>query len=96
MYIVFGTIIVILIAYFWQTIYYIINSFTSSANNAISTGNIWFVGLLILNIVLIAFIYGFYYYKSTSIGPQGQPGNRGFPGKEGSGCTFQDGCKKGF
>jgi hypothetical protein len=96
MFIIFGTVVILLIAYFWQTIYMIISSFASGANNAISTGNIWFVGLLIINVVLLVFVFSFYYYKSNIAGKQGPIGNRGFEGPEGSGCAFDDGCKKGF
>jgi hypothetical protein len=99
MFIIFGTIIILLIIFFWHTIYLTISSLTSNANNYIYTGNLWFVSLLIINLILITFILAFYYYKSNLQGKQGPSGNKGFTGLDGSGCVFSSGCNtttKGF
>ena len=96
MYIVFGAIILLLIAYFWQTLYQIVNSLINNSNNLFLTGNIWFVALLIMNVVLITFIIGFYYYKSTLPGPEGPTGDKGFQGRPGKACEIKDGCRPGF
>jgi hypothetical protein len=44
-------------------------------------GYAWFFGLVIVNLIITAFIIGFYYYKTRiNYGP---PGPRGYPGEDG-------------
>ena len=93
MYIILGTILIIIIAYFWETIYKMVTSFAANANNIEYSGNIWFVSLLFINLLLVAFIVSFYYIKSHTKGPQGETGEKGLPGPTAEGCKFDDGCQ---
>jgi hypothetical protein len=44
-------------------------------------GFTWFISLVLINIIVLIFIIGFYYYKTKySVGP---PGPRGFDGLQG-------------
>lgn len=44
-------------------------------------GYAWFFGLVIVNLIITAFITGFYYYKTRV--NKGAPGPRGYPGQPG-------------
>ena len=44
-------------------------------------GYAWFFGLVIVNLIITAFIIGFYYYKTRVM--RGLPGLRGYPGTDG-------------
>jgi hypothetical protein len=44
-------------------------------------GYAWFFGLVIVNLIITAFIVGFYYYKTRMA--RGLPGLRGYPGQDG-------------
>lgn len=87
MLIILLAIIVIIIVYFFETIVLVFNKFKNGSNSS-SIGNMWFVALLIVNLLIISFIYGFYNYVSNNKGIQGLPGSAGFPGKEGAGCVI--------
>jgi hypothetical protein len=86
MYIIFGTIIILVLFLFGSTLYNMLTNYTSQSSS--KTGNIWFSSLLIVNITLIIFIYSFYYYKSTIVGKDGISGERGFSGKFGENCII--------
>ena len=88
MYIVFGTFIILIIYLFGSTIVKIFKSYATQSNIGSQIGNLWFSGLLIINITLIIFIYAFYYYKSNAIGKDGPSGDKGFTGKDGEGCLI--------
>ena len=88
MYIIFGTVIVLVIILFGSSIFSMIKSYTSTPNPSLKIGNIWFISLLIINLTIITFIYTFYYYKSTEIGKMGGPGNKGNTGLPGNDCVF--------
>lgn len=88
MYIIFACIIILILFLFGNTILYMVKTFTSHANPKFQIGNLWFIGLLIINITLIIFIYSFYYYKSNTIGKDGPSGDKGFTGKDGEGCII--------
>lgn len=61
--------------------------------NINKTGTIWFIGLIIINIVILTFIIGFYYYKTNYaigiLGPRGYPGQQGIDGIDEEGCIYQ-------
>jgi heme/copper-type cytochrome/quinol oxidase subunit 2 len=86
MYIVFGSIIFIIIVLFGSSIFSMVKTYTSNPNPSFKIGNLWFITLLIINITVIVFIYTFYYYKSIEVGKLGSDGDRGFKGKEGEPC----------
>jgi len=88
MYIVFGTVIVLVIVLFGSSIFSMIKSYTSNPNPSFKIGNMWFIGLLIINLILIIFIYTFYYNKSTEVGKMGATGNKGNTGLPGNDCVF--------
>jgi len=83
----YTTIIAIFIALFYyfgsgfiNTIYNASPSINVKINYS-SIGFTWFISLLIVNVIILIFIIGFYYYKqNTSNGPTGP---RGLPGIQG-------------
>uniref|UniRef100_A0A6C0F0Q1 Uncharacterized protein n=1 Tax=viral metagenome TaxID=1070528 RepID=A0A6C0F0Q1_9ZZZZ len=87
MFIIFFTLAAIIIIYFFDSIIFLFNKYKTGSNSS-SIGNIWFVSLLVINILIISFIYGFYNHVSNNTGIQGLPGTAGFPGKEGDGCVI--------
>ena len=74
MYIIIASLLTIVAICFGSTIFNVITSMSS---------NIWFIGLLIINIILIIFTCLFYYYTSQSVGLKGNTGKRGFDGHQG-------------
>jgi hypothetical protein len=67
-----------------DTIRLIFNSVYQYAGNTI--GNkafMWFSSLLLINLAILLFIIGFYYYKISAspgaVGPRGYPGSTGLP-----------------
>lgn len=88
MYIIFGTVIILIIFLFGNSLITMIKTSMTNSKPNMLIGNIWFISLLILNIIIIIFIYVFYYYKSTLSGKEGNPGDRGFPGKPGEPCNI--------
>jgi len=96
MYIIIASFLIVIFIFFWQTIYTVISSYASnslkSSNSII--GNMWFICLLIINLCLIIFIYGFYYYKVNTPGNTGNYGDKGFDGERGEPCYIKDSsCK---
>lgn len=87
MFIILFTLIAIIVVYFFESIILLFNKFKTGSNSS-SIGNIWFIALLVINILLISFIYGFYNYVSKNTGIQGLTGSAGFPGREGDGCVI--------
>ena len=83
MYIIIASLLTIVAICFGSTIFNVITSMSSNSNNKIIIGNIWFIGLLIINIILIIFTCMFYYYTSQSVGLKGNAGKRGFDGQQG-------------
>ena len=88
MYIILGTVIVIVIVIFWKSVYSLFSSHSIGIIPTTQTGIIWFIALLIINITFVIFIYVFYYYKSSSIGKAGNQGEKGVPGLSGDGCII--------
>ena len=94
MYIFYITLLVCLIALFWQTIYTIVSAYMIKNINASNMyiGNVWFICLLIMNIIIIFFIYLFYKYKISTIGKLGLDGPRGMSGEDGELCMIKSQC----
>jgi len=88
MYIIFGSIVIMIIILFGTSIISMIKSNVTNSTPNVKMGNIWFVTLLIINICVVIFIYVFYYYKTLNIGKIGPTGDKGFPGKKGETCMF--------
>lgn len=89
MFLIATVIIILLIVFFWNTIYTMLKYLaTGKSTNAI----IWFVSLLILNIIILVFILVFYYYKSNTPGKDGMAGDTGFPGYDGDGGIINMTC----
>lgn len=88
MYIIFGTVIVLLIFLFGSTLLSMIKNYVTNSSPTVKIGNVWFVGLLLINVIIIIFICGFYYYKSNEIGQHGLTGDKGFAGYEGETCII--------
>ena len=61
--------------------------------NINKTGTMWFIGLILINLCILGFIIGFYYYKTKysigPLGPRGYPGQPGFEGIDEEGCEYQ-------
>jgi hypothetical protein len=91
MYIVITSIFLILALLFWDTIKIMLKTMSSSN---IENGYLWFFCLLGINVIVIAFIYGFYYYKINQEGKRGLNGVNGFPGIEGEACSIDTPCYK--
>jgi len=65
-----------------------IKIYTTNPNPKLLIGNLWFIGLLIINITIIIFMYTFYKYKSLTEGKIGPSGDKGFAGYDGNDCTI--------
>lgn len=96
MYIIITTLIILIIFYFAETIVSMITKISTKSTSGQQIGTMWFVGLLIVNIAVIGFIYGFYYYKLSIPGNKGAAGLRGFPGIPGDDCKMEGGCSPGI
>jgi len=88
MYIILGTMIVLIIYLFGTTIFSILKTYSSTGNPSFRTGNLWFISLLIINITIILFLYIFYNYKLQTVGKQGSTGNKGNTGLQGDECII--------
>ena len=95
MYLIYITLLVSIIALFWQTIFTVIKAYKSNSLNSknIYIGNIWFISLLFINVIIIFFIYLFYKYKISDVGRLGIDGPQGFPGEDGEVCLIKSKCK---
>ena len=80
MYIVITCIFLILAFFFWDTIKIMLATMTSSN---LENGYLWFFCLVGINIIVVSFIYGFYYYKINQEGKRGPDGKIGFSGIQG-------------
>lgn len=89
MYIIFGALILILVFFFWDSIISMLNIMKKGN---IESGYTWFFSLLIINIVILSFIIGFYYYKNKLEGKIGKTGEKGFPGEIGSDSFLEIPC----
>jgi hypothetical protein len=68
-----------------------INSLKGSSAYSAS-GFTWFISLVLINIIVLTFIIGFYYYKTKySVGP---PGPRGYTGEQGPNAPNCEVCDK--
>lgn len=60
--------------------------------NINKSGTIWYLGLIFINILILAFIISFYYYKTNfaigPMGPSGYPGEEGLQGIDEEGCDY--------
>jgi len=82
MFIILTVILILTVIYFWNNILTLLK-ILKTGNLDSTTGYIWFFTLLIINIIIITFIYGFYYYKTNQTGKDGSNGINGFPGEQG-------------
>lgn len=89
MWLIYMSILFVLIIYFWDAIKMMINNVLSSKTD---NGLIWFITLTIINIMLFVFIYVFTYLKQNESGPVGVAGLRGFPGYSGEECKIKPEC----
>jgi hypothetical protein len=89
MWLVYLSILFVIGLYFFESIKMMISNVVSTKMN---TGFIWFITLVIINIVLLIFIYLFTYLKTNEPGPVGVGGLKGFPGQEGDGCKIKPEC----
>ena len=90
MYIIFGTIIIIIIVLFGNTLVKIFKTYATQSNPGSQVGNLWFVSLLLINIFIIGFIYSYYYYKLGLAGNLGPTGGVGLNGQNGDNNIFID------
>ena len=94
MFIIVFAVFLVIIILFWETIMTLVKTMS---NSSLQNGYLWFFSLLIINIILISIILGYYYYLTTYPGESGIPGQTGFPGQPGDQCYFtnpnpNDGC----
>ena len=83
MYIVIITVIVLIIFLFGSTMFKL---FTSYSSNDYQKGNIWFISLLVINIIVIIFLCMYNYHISNKVGLQGNFGPTGQAGSAGVPC----------
>ena len=89
MYIIVTAIFIVLILLFWDVLKTMIQTMTTGK---LDNGYLWFYCLLSINIIIILFIIGFYYYKLNGIGEKGDNGDKGFNGKDGDECIIGVPC----
>ena len=87
MYIIIITTFILIFILFGTTL---IKIFTSYSSNTSQKGNIWFVSLLIINIFIIFFLYGYNYYITNLAGKEGNIGPAGSVGNKGLDCIIKD------
>lgn len=85
MYIVIISVFLIVIILYWSAIQNVINTMIKSN---ISNGYIWYFILLLINIIGLVILVGYYYYLINKPGNIGMPGNKGFTGVSGDECQF--------
>lgn len=79
-----------------STIYnnYLIPSVKSLNIHYESSGFMWFISILLVNILILIFIIGYYHYKMKySVGPAGPRGFTGENGMSGGNCEMCDKAK---
>lgn len=86
MYIVIVTIFILVFVLFGSTIVKLLTSYSSNSQK----GNVWFISLLIINIFIILFLYGYNYYISNLPGKKGGDGTIGNSGSNGLNCIMTD------
>ena len=92
MYVIVASLLLIICLFFGQTIITILGAYSNNSKKQSNSyiGNMWFVGLLVVNALICTFIYVYYYYKSTTPGKVGLDGAQGFPGYSGDECYIKD------
>jgi len=85
MYVIIGSVFLIVILLFWSAIQNAVNIMVSSS---LSSGYVWYFVLLIINIIGLVILVGYFYYLKNKPGNDGMPGNRGFSGVAGDECKF--------
>jgi hypothetical protein len=89
MWLIYLSILFVIALYFWDSIKMMINNVVATK---MDNGMTWFITLVIINIVLLIFIYIFTNQKINEPGPVGLGGLKGFPGQEGDGCKIKPEC----
>jgi hypothetical protein len=85
MFVVVSAVFLVIIILYWETIMTLVKTMS---NSSLQNGYPWFFALLIINVLLISIILGYYYYLTTLEGAEGIPGATGFPGQQGEQCYF--------
>jgi hypothetical protein len=89
MYIIILTLLILVVFFFADTIRTMFSIYINPIRK-MYFGSMWFICLLIINLILILFTIAFYYYIIYREGKKGLPGNKGFPGDIGDTCTIPD------
>ena len=76
-----------IIAYFSFDTFIGVSQFMTVSNKYLA-GQKWFISLLLVNLVIISFVIGYYYYKKDEIGYKGIDGYDGLPGDPGENCQI--------
>jgi hypothetical protein len=85
MYVIVISVFLVIIIFFWETIMTLVKTMS---NSNLQNGYLWFSSLLIINILIISIIVGYYYHLTNQTGVAGLPGAPGFPGQQGEQCYF--------
>lgn len=85
MYVIIIAVFIVVIILFWETIMTLVKTMS---NASLQNGYLWFFSLLIINVILISIIIGYYYHLTTNPGKEGIQGKTGFPGQPGEQCYF--------
>ena len=85
MYVIVIAVFLVVIILFWETIMGLVKTMS---NSNLQNGYLWFFSLLLINVILISVILGYYYFLTTQTGAVGIPGAPGYPGQSGDECYF--------
>lgn len=85
MYVIVISIFLVLIILFWDTIMTLVKTMSEPS---LQNGYLWFFSLLLINVIVISIIIGYYYHLTNQTGAAGIPGLAGFPGQQGEQCYF--------
>ncbi len=91
MYIIIISILIVAILLFWSVIESMIKTIT---NSSLDNGYLWYIILLIINILVVIVLVWVYNSKIKQPGNLGLPGAKGFPGYQGDECYFASSCSK--
>mgnify|MGYP001338896273 CR=1 FL=1 len=90
MYFLYTVIFLCILYYFWAAIKEAVLYYSKLDNYYLNIGNPWFYVLLLINILILWFVYSFYQEKigPNSAGTIGPNGYRGVPGNPGEECKI--------
>lgn len=82
--------IIVVLFYYWSTVLNMVNIIYNNTLLTFDKFLPWFIGIVIVNILVLSFINWIYYSKKgdNSAGIKGSMGLQGFAGEDGPQCIF--------